>query len=187
MGKQKKKRKPSKRREPMTPFIVCDALKGFDGKDIKLDPRILYLRNNHFMVDIIKFEPREPFGRILWLSIKRIDRAPIHDWRDMQKIKNMICGPSCEAIEIYPDESRLVDTSNQFHLWAFPDGYRLPFGYSERLVMVPDNTDGSNNKSRARQRPFRQGEQPDDAMTTKEAVAKFSDDPQFGTRAQGEE
>lgn len=171
----------------MSPFIVCDALKGSDGKDIPLDPRITYLRNNHFMVDVMEIEPREPFGRILWLSIKRIDRAAIHDWRDMQQIKNMICGPNCEAVEIYPAETRHVDTSNQYHCWAFPDGYRLPFGYSERLIMLPDNPDGSNNGSRARQRPFRQGEQPSDAMTTKEAFAKFAGDPRFGTRAQGEE
>ena len=56
-----------------------------------------------------------------YLSIKRRDQEPFHDWRAMQSIKNAICGPEWEAIEIYPAESRLVDTANQYHLfcWQF--------------------------------------------------------------------
>lgn len=68
------------------------------------------------------------------LSIKRIDRAPIHDWRDLQAIKNEICGPEREAVEIYPAESRKVDTANQYHLWVLPAGESLPFGFSIRAV-----------------------------------------------------
>jgi hypothetical protein len=72
---------------------------------------------------------------IIWLSIKRLDREVIHDWRDFQEIKNQLVGPQCEAIEIYPAESRMVDTSNQYHLWVFLDPeFRLPMGFQERLV-----------------------------------------------------
>jgi len=73
------------------------------------------------------------------LSIKRHDRAPIRDWRVMQEIKNMIVGPECEAVEIYPAESRLVDTANQYWLWAFTDPtVRFPFGFdSGRKVFTP--------------------------------------------------
>lgn len=185
MAKRKKpKRKP--RRVPMTPFYVCDSLKMNGVDDVPRDPRITYLRNNIYQVDVMPIEPAEPFGRIVWLSIKRTDRAAIHDWRDMQMIKNMIVGPEVEAVELYPAEDRLVDTSNQFHLWCFLDGYRLPFGYGERLVMVPDNADGSNYESLSRQRPFLPGETPDDALTTEEAFVKYSQDPKFGTRGQGE-
>lgn len=53
------------------------------------------------------------------LSIRRIDRQTAHDWRDFQRIKNELAGPEWEAIEIYPPESELVDTANQYHLWCF--------------------------------------------------------------------
>lgn len=52
------------------------------------------------------------------LSIKRIDKRPSRDWRDFQEIKNIFCGPECNAVEVYPAESRLVDTANQYHLWV---------------------------------------------------------------------
>ena len=76
---------------------------------------------------------------MVWLSIKRIDREPIVSWRDMQEIKNKIMGPEYEAVQIFPAESRLVDTSNQYHLLCFADeGVRWPFGYLEREVMDRD-------------------------------------------------
>jgi hypothetical protein len=52
-----------------------------------------------------------------------------------QAIKNGIVGEECEAVELYPAESRLVDTANQYHLWALPsDLMRFPFGFRERSV-----------------------------------------------------
>lgn len=80
-----------------------------------------------------------PFGEgtsdILWLSIKRRDRQPIHDWRDLQQIKNMIVGEQHEGFEVYPAEARKVDTANQYHLWVFCDSkVRLPVGFLERDV-----------------------------------------------------
>jgi hypothetical protein len=72
---------------------------------------------------------------LLWLSIKRIDRQPIRDWRELQQIKNELVGPECEAIELYPAESRLTDSANQYHLWACPDPkFRFPIGWEGRLV-----------------------------------------------------
>lgn len=69
------------------------------------------------------------------LSIKRIDRQPIHDWRDLQRIKNHLVGPEHEAVEIYPAESRLVDTANQYHLFVLVEpGLRIPLGFWERVV-----------------------------------------------------
>lgn len=75
-------------------------------------------------------------GPLVHLSIKRIDQAPVHDWRDLQRIKDELIGPECEAVELYPANSRLlVDTSNQFHLWCSRDAsFRFPFGFGDRLV-----------------------------------------------------
>lgn len=70
------------------------------------------------------------------LSIKRIDKKPIHDWRALQRIKNEVIGPECEFVEIYPAESRLVDTANQYWLWGTDDpSFRLPFGFNEGRVV----------------------------------------------------
>lgn len=75
------------------------------------------------------------WGPMVHLSIKRNDREPIHDWRDLQEIKNQLCGDECEAIELYPAESRRVDTANQYHLWVIKEaGCRFPFGFEDRLV-----------------------------------------------------
>lgn len=68
------------------------------------------------------------------LSIKRNDKQPVQDWRDKQAIKNEICGPEREAIEIFPAESRLVDEADQAHLWVFPEGDKLPLGFQARMV-----------------------------------------------------
>jgi hypothetical protein len=74
----------------------------------------------------------------LHLSIRNLRREAVRDWRDLQRIKNEIAGPEREAVEIYPAESRLVDSSNQYHLWVLPEGERVPIGYEERLVASPE-------------------------------------------------
>jgi hypothetical protein len=72
---------------------------------------------------------------MVWLSIKNKDKTPIRDWRHLQRIKNELVGKECEGVELFPAESRLVDTSNQYHLWVITEvGLRFPFGYGDRLV-----------------------------------------------------
>ena len=63
------------------------------------------------------------------LSIKRHDRKPMNDWRIMQRIKSEIAGPEAEGMELYPAESRVVDTANQYHLWVLINAGPLPFGF----------------------------------------------------------
>ena len=75
-------------------------------------------------------------GKMTYLSIKRLDKKSIHDWRHLQEIKNELCGEDCEAIEIYPVEKRLVDTANQYHLFVFPKGTYVGFGCTHRSVMT---------------------------------------------------
>ena len=76
----------------------------------------------------------EGIGEVTWLCIVARDRSPTHDWRDMQRIKNELCGSDREACELYPAESRHVDTCNQYHLFVMPAGMRFPFGYESRDV-----------------------------------------------------
>lgn len=83
------------------------------------------------------------------LSIKRIDREPIHDWRDLQQIKNEICGAEFEGVELYPRESRKVDTANQYHLWVITQKkFTFPFGFMDRLVLDSDEANEIDVKQR---------------------------------------
>ena len=81
-------------------------------------------------------------GKMTYLSIKRLDKKSIHDWRHLQEIKNELCGEDCEAIEIYPVEKRLVDTANQYHLFVFPKDYQIGFGWTQRSVMTEHKEGG---------------------------------------------
>ena len=69
------------------------------------------------------------------LSFKRNDRKPVTDWRHKQYIKNQLCGEECEACELFPAESRLVDGANQYHLWVLREGTYFPFGFFEGRVV----------------------------------------------------
>jgi hypothetical protein len=75
----------------------------------------------------------------LHLSIKRLDRQPVSDWRHKQAIKNEIAGSEREAIELFPRESRLVDAANQTHLWCVGADITLEVGYETRLVGEQDD------------------------------------------------
>jgi hypothetical protein len=87
------------------------------------------------------------------LSIRRSDRAPVRDWRDVQTIKNQLCGPEREGLELYPRESRLVDGANQFHLWVAPEGVTIGVGYPTRDVTDADQAESFG----AVQRPLEVG------------------------------
>lgn len=85
----------------------------------------------------------------LHLSIKRIDKEVIHDWRDLQQIKTDVAGAEREAVELYPAESRVVDTANQYHLWVAPEGRRIEVGFISGRI-VSDETGESGAKQRRR-------------------------------------
>lgn len=65
------------------------------------------------------------------LSIRHNDRRAVRDWRHFQRIKNELAGKEREAIEIFPPESQLVDTANQYHLFVLPEGVTTPFTWNQ--------------------------------------------------------
>ncbi len=69
-------------------------------------------------------------GRMIQLGISALDGTAKHDWRDFQAIKNQLAGPECEAFELYPAESRLLDPSNYSSIFAFPDIQRIRIGFN---------------------------------------------------------
>lgn len=105
--------------------------------------------NNRYQVTMSEAEVYSLWPQMWHLSIKRIDKEPIHDWRDLQRIKNEVVGEEYEAIELYPAESRRVDTSNQYHLWVFKDKFTIPIGFLERRVQGPEKTVGTGAKQRS--------------------------------------
>ena len=121
--------------------------------------------NNLYRVHVREYEGQDEDGaQATWLSIRRLDGSAMHDWRHIQQIKNMLTDPEREAIEVYPAESRLVDTVNQYHVWVLPFGEKVPYGWIERMVSEEDY-DGSP------QRKFT--DKPDDLLTAQEVRDKL--------------
>ena len=65
------------------------------------------------------------------LSITRHDKEAIYNWRHFQFIKNDIFGEEREALELYPAESRLMDSANTYWLYVLPEGITVPFGFRD--------------------------------------------------------
>lgn len=114
--------------------VSFEKAKSIIEDEIKKNSENIYI-NDVYTVIIRNAEVSKDFPEMLWLSIKRNDKEPIHDWRDLQEIKNKLIGTENEAVEIYPAESRLVDSANQYHLWAFKDpSIKFPFGFKEKVI-----------------------------------------------------
>jgi hypothetical protein len=102
--------------------------------------------NSRYQVDVRDADEVQGWPRMKWLSIKRRDRAPVGEerFRDFQRIKNELVGKECEAVELYPAESRLVDTANQYHLWVIAEpGHIFPFGFTERVTCYKPKVGGA--------------------------------------------
>jgi hypothetical protein len=108
------------------------------------------VKNDTYQVNVCVADVPDGFPAMLHLSIKRLDREPIHDWRDLQAIKNALVGDENEGVELYPAESRTTDTANQYHLWVFVNtGNAFPFGWDGGVKLDETHTSGG-----AKQRPF---------------------------------
>lgn len=136
--------------------------------------------NNRYQVSVT--ENKNDAGDVSYcLSIKNLDKSARHDWRDFQRIKNELLGAEEEAVELYPAESRLVDTANQFFLWSLA-GMQIPFGFRERLIATEQEADLFG----ARQRPFDGGSVPEDAIAlTPEKMDQLYREIHERTKAEG--
>ena len=96
-----------------------------------------------------------PDPSFVHLSIRRHDRTAARDWRDFQDIKNQLVGPECEGVELYPAESRLVDTANQYHLWCLATpGEKVPVGFNGSRHVSDESMCGAVQRPREHQDPF---------------------------------
>ena len=154
-----------KRRNPeWTPFVqvgvnLPDGGLAFASEELDFD---CCFKNSKYMVFVRVHHDdgqEKSLDHALHLSLKRLDKAPVHDWRDLQRIKNEICGDEREGFEIYPAESRLVDTANQYHLWILPKGEKIHVGFQTRMV---GNSSGRLNSKQRRVDPDRATHTPDE-------------------------
>jgi len=112
-----------------------------------------YYLNNIYQVAVNPTRKiSEDAPQFVHLSIKRIDKHPVRDWRHLQRIKNEIIGPEHEGIEIFPAESRLADMANQYHLWVLMDPEeRIPTGFFDGRMV------GNVAMEGGKQRPHEEG------------------------------
>jgi len=101
-----------------------------------------YWENDVYQVTVRRWTDDPVFGTrggMIQIGISSLDGTARHDWREFQGIKNQIAGPECEAFELYPAESRLLDPSNYYTLWCFPGLKRVKVGINEgRRVLDAD-------------------------------------------------
>lgn len=139
--------------QPITPKLLEDAMRAhpFLTRESVIELLERESAKCEYWINPIYQVAKTYEGEFVHLNIRRRDGAVIYrDWRHFQEIKNQLLGPECEAVELYPAEGRLVDTSNKYHLFGRPDpDYRFPFGYQERDVQ---NHEGQTPGTRQRAR-----------------------------------
>lgn len=96
-------------------------------------------KSSEYQVAVYEDTPNGFGEPMVHLSIKRLDREAIRDWRVLQQIKNAIVGEEAEGIELFPAETRRVDAANQYHLFCFRPGFKVPVGFDTRLVHEHDD------------------------------------------------
>lgn len=126
---------------PEPPQVIEAAMKlwGCDEADAKrrLDQEGEKTKTEYWVNDLYQVSVSYYDDHLVQLNIRRRDGAPcLRDWRHFQQIKNELVGEECEGVELYPAESRLVDTSNKYHLWCIKDPtFRFPVGWNDRDVV----------------------------------------------------
>ncbi len=105
-----------------------------EAEDLIRRPREMWV-NDRYVVVVRRREDDSVYE----LSVRRQDRKPDIPWRHLQRIKNQLAGDEVEGIELFPAESRLVDTANQRWVWCLAPGERVPFGFTDgRHVSGPE-------------------------------------------------
>lgn len=121
------------------PVFVCEHhwRDGTVGSDLDVGPYQVATRGDWLgaerQIDSL-MKRRRGTTKCVMLQVCRADGGSVFDWRDLQQIKNLVCGAEWEAVEIFPAESRLKDPSNARYLWC--TNMPLPFGLPGGRVVV---------------------------------------------------
>ena len=107
-------------RMPPTPAMLAST--GWCGEITEIARNWLY---------VVLIRPVDtPWGGVHHLAIRTASNLE-PPWRDKQRIKDELFGPSCTAIEVMPPAGELVDEADMYHMWVLPAGFRLPFTLAE--------------------------------------------------------
>lgn len=91
-------------------------------------------RNSRFFV----FECHARAGATL-LMVQRLDGRAGITWDELYAVKALCGFVDREAVEIYPEASRLVFSANMRHIFVLPPTQRMPFGIDASRVMDVPN------------------------------------------------
>jgi len=130
---------PEAAREASVTLHPLERIVRRDQPRVKFSSTIPKLPDEEWANDVyqvnVRYWSNDPvFGSydgMIQLGISTLDGTARHDWREFQAIKSELAGPECEAFELYPAESRLIDPSNYYTLWCFPGVKRLKIGLDE--------------------------------------------------------
>lgn len=128
--------------KPENPKVVAATMEAYGCDEAEARARLQadHLATRYFVNNLYQVQVRL-WNKMLHINIRRRDGGMFKDWRHFQQIKNEIAGPECEAVELYPAESRKVDSANKWHLWVFPEGVRLDIGWNTRDVSYEEHRD----------------------------------------------
>ena len=82
------------------------------------------VRANNIYAVLIRPFLDEQGNEVIHLAIRTASQLE-PPWRDMQRIKNEICGEEATAVQVMPPEGELVDEADMYHMWVLSN--RLPF------------------------------------------------------------
>jgi hypothetical protein len=142
--------------KPWTPLVPAQGDKAhWAGAAIFL--------NSRYQVAVYPVEhPPNGMPPFVHVSLKRLDNIAITDFRDVQRIKSELIGPESYAFQVFPPESELVDTANQYHIYCLvpytEDGEwpTLPYMMRDGRYVCQEPPPGG------RQRSFTEDMAPDD-------------------------
>jgi len=116
---------------PWEPLTQCNVPEEMASANI-----VALFQNNRYTVYVKTNKSTEfmsPEGnptQVVHLIMARNDKKKTEPpWDEKQRAKNEICGPTCEAVELFPSEMRRLDIPNhQTHLWVYEPTVTLPHG-----------------------------------------------------------
>lgn len=125
---------------PWSPLVLTHELGSPFYSDVGCD---YSFANSRYQV-LVYFEDTPGWPPMAHLKIKAHDRRCVRDWRDMQRTKNEICGTEAEGVELYPEEGRVVDEVNEFHIFVLHPATNFPFGRQARATATPEQVEEIN-------------------------------------------
>jgi hypothetical protein len=113
---------------PWRPLVACET-----PQEAKDGGVVATFQNHRYTVfvketvsPVMKMENGDPMP-IVHLIIIRNDKKDLRSWDDIQRIKNELCNPMSDAVELFPAEWRRQPMT-QTHIWATPPGMTFPVG-----------------------------------------------------------